>query len=523
MKDHHTVERIIRANPVPDELLLHKDEREATELFSSIMRRRDAMFTTQTRQPPITPEPWYRKPQIVFVAAALLVAAVIVPVMLFGGSDSKDSEAANKPTTSLPASSLPASTVPDTVQTTTRAPGQTSTGSPTTTSPTPAPAVFDELLVGDQMAMKTEMVTGPDGFPVVISYYESLEAWFDGAPSEAGMEIVRCHDPECLEFDTVDIPSSKWPIAEWPPLEFATLLPDGSPVFLGGEAPEGASEDGPPTDTLSSLLVCSDPGCTNMELAPLEDPPGDADFILHWPHVLIGENGFPVLYFVSGAPPATPSVRQIICADRLCTDRQVTTLIGNSYLGNLATDADGRLILTYSADQAVVCEDLMCSSGTTIVDPDTLTGIEILSSGMSPRSTVWDTDLARLCLDPWCVQQLDVAIADNPYGGGIVETWTDGDGLRVLLYATFPEDENGNPIPVDLIVATCTDAACSSTTTHRVAEPVTEEDVAAGRWWDSDGAFSMWLDDNGVPLIAYGTIDGVHLIRCPDAVCTSAG
>ena len=516
MNTRHTVERIIRANPVPDESLLHRDQADAADLLSSIMRRRDSMLTP-TRRPPVTPReriPWHRKPQFVFLAAALLVAVVIVPVMLFGGNGS---EVLEEPTTSLPTTSMP-----ETVRTT-PAPEETAT-----TSVAPVPVAFDQLLVGDHMAMKTEMVTGPDGFPVIIYYYESVEAWFDGAPSEAGMGILRCLDPECLEFETVEVPYSRWPTAEWPPLEFATLMPDGSPVFLGSESPEGASEDGPPVDDLSLLLVCSDPDCTNMERSIL-DPPSDPDFILHGPHVLIGENGFPVLYFVSGTPPGQPSVKQIICADRLCTDREINTLIENSYLGNLATDPEGRLILTYSADEALVCEDLTCSTGTTVVDPDTLTGIELLSSGLSPRSVIGDLEasIARLCLDPWCLRQLEVPLEHEP-GLGVpadwVETWTDADGLRVLLYATFPVDQGyGDPIPVDLIVAECTDAACSSTITHRVATPVTEEDVAAGRWWDSDGAFSMWMRDDGLPLIAYGTVDGVHLIRCPDAACTPPG
>jgi hypothetical protein len=507
-----TIERIRRANPVPDPNLLHQEVEEAERLFSSIVRRRDDMIDFRTKRlsaAPDLPRPSYRRPQLALLAAAVVVASIMVPAVLIGGPD--DGGFVDQPEPTLPAveQPTPASTTPgDAVIT-----PEPVTTAPPTTVPVEEPdlPVFDELLVGGHLVMKTEFFTGPDELPFVVYSYQDADAWLDhGRWDDVGLGILRCHDPACIGFDIVEIAYDQWPIDTWPPIEFNTLLSDGSPVLGGGDA---------------VFLVCSDPSCTTMEPG-MVDPPYDPNSIAH-SYVLTAENGFPMLYF-DFEEDGQPSIWQAVCGDRLCVDVEMNRLVENSWLGSaLGIDTTGRLILTYTADEAVVCEDLMCSSGTSAIDPDTLSGIEMLSPGLYPRSSVFDRNTPRLCLDPWCIEKLDVPVEPIPGRGepaGFVENWTNEDGLPVFLYATFPVDQDqGDPIPVDLIITECADAACASMTSHVVAEPVTGEDVAAGRWWDSDGAFSTWLRDDGVPLIAYGTIDGLHLIRCTDKACTPPG
>ena len=83
MNHQDTIERIIRANPVPDEDLLHPDPAEAANLYGSIVAKRDTTRRGRTRES-VSDEPrhgpWYRKPQAAFVGTALVVLAIMVPV-----------------------------------------------------------------------------------------------------------------------------------------------------------------------------------------------------------------------------------------------------------------------------------------------------------------------------------------------------------------------------------------------------------------------------------------------------------
>ena len=94
VNEHHTEQKLIRANPVPQPEHLHEDPSEAQALLALIMERRDAM--TMTKQPlPIRPQP--RPPwqsARIAAAAAVLVVLVIGAAALIGfagdGSDTAD-------------------------------------------------------------------------------------------------------------------------------------------------------------------------------------------------------------------------------------------------------------------------------------------------------------------------------------------------------------------------------------------------------------------------------------------------
>ena len=90
MNHQDTIERIIKANPVPDEDLLHSDYCEAADLYGSILARRDNAEGTRTRgrvpdRP--RPAPWYRRPPVALAAAAVIVAAILVPVAMLSRGD----------------------------------------------------------------------------------------------------------------------------------------------------------------------------------------------------------------------------------------------------------------------------------------------------------------------------------------------------------------------------------------------------------------------------------------------------
>ena len=139
VNEHHTEQKLIRANPVPQPEHLHGDPSEAQALLALIMERRDAM--TMTKQPAGIRAPRGPRWQSarIAAAAAVLVVLVIGAAALIGfagdGSDTADQA------TSVPAveSTIPESeaTVPPVTDTPAATPQ-------TTTLPAEAPAtLFD--------------------------------------------------------------------------------------------------------------------------------------------------------------------------------------------------------------------------------------------------------------------------------------------------------------------------------------------------------------------------------------------
>lgn len=141
-----TIERIRGANPVPETDLLHPEPDESAALFSSIVRRRDTMLGTKLQRPaPSLPQqrPWYRRPALVFIAAAIVAIAVIVPVAVLGGSGT---DVADEPPAPMATTSVPPTTVEAPVPTTAGTPvttGAPTTVVPATTTPPELPPGYD--------------------------------------------------------------------------------------------------------------------------------------------------------------------------------------------------------------------------------------------------------------------------------------------------------------------------------------------------------------------------------------------
>lgn len=123
---NETVKRIVEANPVDGDSLPDDDFVDSAALFSSIVTRRDAMTGTRIKQRDAVNEgqlPWYRKPALVALGAAMaVVIAVGGTALVFNGTD--EPSVASEPAAVVPstAESDASTTVPDTVTTTVPAP-----------------------------------------------------------------------------------------------------------------------------------------------------------------------------------------------------------------------------------------------------------------------------------------------------------------------------------------------------------------------------------------------------------------
>jgi hypothetical protein len=135
VNEHHTEQKLIEANPVPQPEHLHEDPSEAQALLALIMERRDAM--TMTKQPATFRTPRGPRWQPVAVAAASgVLILIVIGVAAFIGFRSDESETANQPTT------LP--TAESTIPTTPEVEPPVTTLPPVVTTLPPAPATLQD-------------------------------------------------------------------------------------------------------------------------------------------------------------------------------------------------------------------------------------------------------------------------------------------------------------------------------------------------------------------------------------------
>lgn len=131
---NETVERIVRANPVPGATLASDGFVDSAAIFSSIVSRRDGMADTRIDKDKLgsavaVQTAWYRHPAVVAVSAAVAVIIVIgAAALLFGGADGPTADTpptiaptpvteAAEPTTPEAAEPTTSTTVPETTTT----------------------------------------------------------------------------------------------------------------------------------------------------------------------------------------------------------------------------------------------------------------------------------------------------------------------------------------------------------------------------------------------------------------------
>jgi hypothetical protein len=368
-------------------------------------------------------------------------------------------------------------------------------------------SAFDEVLDDERMAASPTIQIGPDGLPLI--WYWS-EDFFGDESGPSGMRLVRCADLVCNDYEITAASSTLSAFWADPPVAY---LPDGAPIFVGAGRFPGATEGTGMVDGLAELHVCTDAICSDGETTVLEtvDYP---DLILNVPQVLAGRNGLPVLIFQSDAPPAVNSIKIMSCEDRTCTASTVTTLLNEAWGPQAYVSEAGGLVLLYrnvAMDWlALTCAALDCSDGATAVSVDDAMGL--VQGGVAPILSGGgpDDEGFEMCFGPSC-------ITIDGVGGGGIKAVVGSDGLLLLIHA--PVDSQTESVGPHLLVTKCVNASCSEHTTVQVASLISDQDVALGRFVVGFGP-SLVIGDDGLPLIAYGAIDGLHLIRCPDAACT---
>lgn len=431
---------------------------------------------------------------------AAAVAAGFATLLLVGAAALLFRSDAGDPVAPSTTAETPTTQVPE-VAPTTEAPVTTTLGPPATA---PFALVFDEVLDGERMATGPTIAIGPDGLPVIWYWAQDPEVFFGDAIGPSGMRIVRCADAACGDYEIIDASS------EVSAMSLAAFLPDGAPVFVEAEGFPGATEGTGMIDGLAELHVCSDALCSEVETTVLESV-DYRDLIVNFPRVVGGGSGTPVLYFQSDAPPATPSVKVMSCEDRACSNGTVTTLSDDAWGPEPYVTEAGALVLLYRQDLsnnwlAMSCDELDCSDGATAIPVDEALGL------IRPTPVVWgggpDDEGIEVCFGPACTA------IEGVHGDGF-EVVMGPDGALLVVYAPFGDDGELK----SLMVMTCADLACATTTSVEVASLITDENLALGRW--AHGADpSVMIGDDGLPLVAYGTIEGLHLIRCEDLACT---
>ncbi len=543
-----------QANPVPEPEALAAEREAHGSLLAEIDRRSDTMAgSTMLATPATRPRP-KRRAVWAFVAA-FAVALVVVGAVALVPRDTTDTPPADEPAatttvapepTTAPTSAAPATTAPP------------ATGAPA--APLPFETVLDEALAPVAVGV------GVDGLPVIAG-------WVEGEP-ESGLgtlRLLRCHDADCAEDPVgADLVTGIPRPGSW---GFTMLMgPEGYPVvnYEAGFDPDGVTVDpyggvetlGAPQWT---LLYCSDPHCGSFETEAVASSTADQAFVAGgW---VFGPDGLPAYTYVAG-PPGDATLHLVACADPGCREGTDTVIDAAPFLRGsrfihgtpLTIDASGRLLTVYRASEplgppeveagwdgtqmrqevrAAACEDATCSGGPTVT---------VLGEGWWPSLRVDDSgDVGIMyvtatpphgdppyvathvsCLDWACTSSSRTTSGpyhgDAPLAGRADGRVFDGDGvaLRVMtVEITEPgmvESEDGLVegmvvVGQQLVFSRCADPECSSWTTTVLA------DLGEGHeyWY---GEPQVAVRSSGLPIVVYADAEGLHLIRCLDAVCT---
>jgi hypothetical protein len=193
----------------------------------------------------------------------------------------------------------------------------------------------------------------------------------------------------------------------------------------------------------------------------------------------------------------------------------VTTLFDEAWGPQAYVSETGGLVLLYHDFEnrwlAITCATLDCSDGATAVPVDEAMGL--VPGGVAP--VLWgggpDDDGLEVCFGPSCISVDGIGAAGRKATVG-------ADGMLLLVHAPV-DNQSESDWPRHLLVTKCANASCSEHTTVQVASLISDQDVALGKFVVGFGP-SLVIGDDGLPLIAYGAIDGLHLIHCPDLACT---
>lgn len=326
---------------------------------------------------------------------------------------------------------------------------------------------------GPRLGSIMEMEIAPDGLPFLA--YSDEE--------NGGVVFAKCADRLCEDITAYTRFSGAFPSI--------SMRPDGRPlIWIDG--PDG-SELGP------WLLDCLDAACTNYITTEIEPPFNQAVALDSAGHVLLIYND------TSG------EVIIGTCDDWACASGVDVVRLGSVDPVTGLLDAAGRPLVLFVDGRnlhMLRCHTDHCSGGfdDVIVATGDLEELRPFTAVVGDNNVPWfaygryGLQIAR-CRDLTCAGYDTVSLGDDQRAWA-VSTVTAG-GLPTFVYNW---SESGGTDT--LRVARCSDMAC---TTGTIAT------IARGR---NIGSLAVARSDEGLPVIAYRSADGVTAISCGDPGCT---
>ncbi len=548
-----TLEIVRQANPITNPAATAEQQ----GVYEPLLAEIDRKSTAPTRRPRMPKAS--RKAAWAFAASFLVVLAVVGIVALLRATDAPGPPVDEQPATT---SDLAETTIPP----------STSEAVATTDAPPESaasePLGYDTVLDGSAAAYGTSLALTRDGNPVVASYMSDGDPRDvppgDDGPTVNVFRLLRCSDPHCVAApQIVDLVEGDGSSDSIPYSRDFSLDPADRPIVAFSLFNHGLT-----------LLFCNDPGCESFEVREVAD--------LYAGSVLSGfRNGW--AYTVDGNPLYTrfedpwreqnedltgtmagSTLELVACLDRFCDAFEATAIDSGTWLGASAPviARDGSVLVAYSVheptgppdpeagyDGAVrygyqrvaYCPDVVCAGGpliTTIDEgPHVGGGTMVVEAGVP---TIWyysGYDPVRLPTGP---EDEHLAVTQRTVGKA---TCLDPSCARFDLVTIGPLETSGSAssllpsgIPVGSWGGRDHWAVAADGTQLGLMRP----GVTLLRW--SESAPDVWqftavaefqgeaeapffmdaaiaLDPGGLPLIAYGDSEGVHLIRCPDVAC----
>ena len=280
------------------------------------------------------------------------------------------------------------------------------------------------------------------------------------------------------------------------------------------------------------VAVCNDAACTNPTRNTV-DTVSDGGWVSS---LVLNDSGNPVISYqgTDGADVATRTLKVAVCNDTACsTTPTINTVDNGGGQTSLALNGSGFPVISYQgtdgADvsnlKVAVCNDATCSMTPTIntVDSDAgrQTSLALNSSGfpiISYQGTDGSDDVriinlkVAVCNDAACSTTPTINTVDS--AGNVGEATSlalNGSGFPVISYQGTDGADVSN-----LKVAVCNDATCSTTPTINTVD-------SAGSVGE---ATSLVLNGSGFPVISYQGTDGadvsnLKVVVCNDATCST--
>ena len=271
------------------------------------------------------------------------------------------------------------------------------------------------------------------------------------------------------------------------------------------------------TNQALKLAVCADTICSSSIIRNIDS----AGIVGQYTSLALTTAGFPVISYHDGT---NDDLKLAVCADATCSSGTIVRTIDSTdsvgFHTSLALSTAGSPVISYYDQtnqdlKVAVCTDATCSSGATVRTLDSTgdvgwyTSLALTTAGF-PVISFYDNTKGNLklavCADVTCSSGTTIRTIDSAGSVGIYTS-------LALTTAGFPVISYFDNINQDLKLAVCADATCSAGTTIRTLD-------SAG---NVGSHASLALSTAGFPIISYYDITNVDLklAVCADATCSS--